>query len=377
MVETITPVVHGGPARWMIGVVLHVVGAGATSAMFGAALGGLGLALGAPFGIAGSLTVAMLAVLYAIGELKPGLLPVPQLRRQVPDWWRTFFPAPIAALLYGAGLGMGFLTYLRHGTLVAVSALVFSSGRPAFGAVVMSAFGVARGFSVVRAAGVRTAEDGRRLVDSLGRALEGVRRLANGAALLLLGASVLAAPRISAGGGWQRLAAASLALIFAWSAGSKVVAGRRWARTISDHRLPLSIQRVARVGVPFIEAVVPSLVIVGFHRAAAWWALLTLIGFSLELIRVRRPGTSAVPCGCFGGRRSVDLRAALARNATIGAIAAVATVATAHGWSPRLGWPDSPRSEAILPMVLASVGMAVAGLTAWRASVWVRRAARV
>jgi methylamine utilization protein MauE len=184
---------------------------------------------------------------------------------------------------------------------------------------------------------------------------------------------VLAAPRISAGGGWQRLAAASLALIFAWSAGSKVVAGRRWARTISDHRLPLPIQRVARVGVPFIEAVVPSLVIVGFPRAAAWWVLLLLIGFSLELIRVRRPQTGAVPCGCFGGRRSVDLRAALARNAAIGAIAAFAT--NAHG-SPRLGWPDMPEPVDILPMVLASVGMAVAGLTAWRASVWVRRAAR-
>ena len=40
-------------------------------------------------------------------------VPVPQLRRQVPDWWRTFFPPHVAAFLYGIGLGPGFLTYLR------------------------------------------------------------------------------------------------------------------------------------------------------------------------------------------------------------------------------------------------------------------------
>lgn len=373
MVETITPVVHGGRAKWMVAVALHVAGAGSTGALFGATLAALGAALGAPFGEAGSAVVATIAAFYLVGELTPDRLPVPQLRQQVPDWWRTFFPAPVAAFLYGAGLGVGFLTYVRHGTMVAVSALAFSSGRPALGASILGVFGVARGVSVVMAAGVRTAEDGRRLVDRLSGSPDTLRRLVNGAALSMLAVAALAAPRIPADGGWQRLAGAVLALVFVWSAGSKIVDRRRWARTVSAHRFPASIDRAVRLGGPIAESVIPLLVALGFARVAAGWAALMLVGFSLELIRVRVSGGGEVPCGCFGGRRSVDLRIALLRNATIAGIAAVAAMAPS---SSRLVWPGLPGPGEILPMVLASVGMAVAGLTVWRACVWMAKAAR-
>src|SRR5919108_375060 len=39
MVETITPVVYGGRARWVVALALHVLGATVTAALFGAALG--------------------------------------------------------------------------------------------------------------------------------------------------------------------------------------------------------------------------------------------------------------------------------------------------------------------------------------------------
>ena len=91
MVETITPVVYGSRARWIRGVVLHVLGATLTAAAFGAALAALGLRIGAPFGRAGLVLVAGVALVYAAGTLPGVEVPVPQLRRQVPDWWRTFF----------------------------------------------------------------------------------------------------------------------------------------------------------------------------------------------------------------------------------------------------------------------------------------------
>src|SRR5688572_12660484 len=110
MVESITPVVYGTRARWVGALALPAVG---------------------PAGI---------AVLYLARELTGVRIPVPQLRRQVPDWWRTYFGRPLAAFLYGAGLGVGFLTFLGHGTLVAVTFGVASTGRPLLGSLVMAPF---------------------------------------------------------------------------------------------------------------------------------------------------------------------------------------------------------------------------------------------
>jgi hypothetical protein len=373
MVETITPVVHGGRARWTVAVALHVAGAGSTAALFGAALGGLGALFGAPFGGAGPAAVAVIGSAYLLGEVARGRLPVPQLRRQVPDWWRTFFPAPIAAFMYGAGLGVGFLTYLAHGTLVVVSALAFSTGRPLAGALIGAPFGIARGLSILKAAGVRTPEDGRRLVDALSRSSETGRRLANAAALAVLTAATLGAAWTMPRRSWAELAAAVLGVAFAWSAASKLAARGRWERALAGHRLPASVERAARRGVPLAEGVVPVATALGFTRIAAWWGVFLLVAFSLALLRVSLRAGVRVPCGCFGGRRVVDVRVALLRNLGVGAVAALAATAPTV---PRFTWPGVPAPGEILPMMLASVGAAVAGWTAWRAAVWLGRAAR-
>ena len=113
MVETITPVVHGGSrSRWGISLALHAIGAAVAAAIVGSLLAGAGALLGAPWGVPGGVLVASAAALYVARELGAPV-PVPQLRRQVPDWWRTFFPLHVAAFLYGLGLGPGFLTYLE------------------------------------------------------------------------------------------------------------------------------------------------------------------------------------------------------------------------------------------------------------------------
>src|SRR5215210_6058237 len=117
MVETISPVVYGTRARWISALALHAVGAAATAAAFGAAIAA-----------AGAVAVVVLVAVYGARELVGLPIPVPQLRRQVPDWWRTYFGRPFAAFLYGAGLGVGFLTYLGHGTLLVVAVGIAATG---------------------------------------------------------------------------------------------------------------------------------------------------------------------------------------------------------------------------------------------------------
>ena len=159
MIETITPVVHGNRRKsYLAAVALHALGAALAAALFGAALGAAGAVLGAPWGAAGLVVLALVALLYAARELLGLPVPLPDRRRQVPDWWRTFFGPRVAAFLYGLGLGIGFLTFLSFGTFVAVAVAALASGDPLIGALLCAPFGVARGVSV--SVGSRAASGG-------------------------------------------------------------------------------------------------------------------------------------------------------------------------------------------------------------------------
>lgn len=160
MVETIAPVVHGGRSQsYYRAVAAHVAGAAASAAALGFVLGLVGLAIGAPYGAAAELgagaglAIATLALAYAARELLDLPIPLPDLDRQVPDWWRTFYSPGTAALLYGMGLGVGFLTYLSFGTLVPVAGAAIAYGDPVLGAAIVAPFGAARGLSVLIAGG--------------------------------------------------------------------------------------------------------------------------------------------------------------------------------------------------------------------------------
>jgi hypothetical protein len=185
MVETIAPVVHG-TRTWLISIALFA--AGATSA---AAL--LGLALGAalPFGGAAAAgIVAALAVAMAAGELGILHLPRLQMRRQVPERWRERYPQPVVALLYGAGLGVGFATYLPVATLLVVAVGVLALTGPLSGAAVLAAFGAGRALALaVATVRLTSYEQATGRIEVMGR-LAGRRRLrlVNGAALTALGA---------------------------------------------------------------------------------------------------------------------------------------------------------------------------------------------
>jgi hypothetical protein len=111
----------------------------------------------------------------------------------VPERWRERYPQPLTALLYGAGLGFGFATYLPVATLPVVAVGVAALAGPASGAAVLAAFGLGRGVALaVATARVRSHEQATARIEWMAR-LAGRRRLrlANAAALGLLG-SVLA-----------------------------------------------------------------------------------------------------------------------------------------------------------------------------------------
>jgi hypothetical protein len=185
MVETIVPVVHGEKrSRYWFSVALHVTGASISAAALGALLGAVGGLVGAPWGAAGAAAVAAVAGLYALREATGLPVWIPDRHRQVPDWWRTFFSAPVASFLYGVGLGVGFLTFLTYGTFVAVSVAAVATGDPLLGAAICLPFGLARALTVVLSRRATSAESAARIVDRLERlALRRLPRLANAAAL--------------------------------------------------------------------------------------------------------------------------------------------------------------------------------------------------
>lgn len=188
MVETITPVVHGGRNRsYRIAIALHAVGATAAAGAVGLVLGLVGMLVGAPWGRAGLLALAGIAFLYALRDAFHLPVPLFDRRRQVPEWWRTFYSKETAAILYGIGLGAGFFTYLSYGTFVAVSAAALLTGDPIAGALLCAPFGLARGLSVI----VGRNDDA---VERLERGVQGPSvRLTNAATLALLGLASLAA----------------------------------------------------------------------------------------------------------------------------------------------------------------------------------------
>jgi len=371
MVETITPVVHGGRGRWGRALALHMLGATATAALFGAAVAGLGRALGAPWGRAGLLALAAAAALYALGELRVLAIPIPQLRRQVPDWWRTFFGHDLAAALYGAGLGVGFLTYLANGTLVVVALAALASGSPAIGAAIVAPFGLFRGLGAVTAYASETPEASRMLVDRLVTAPERPRRLVNAATLAAVAIAACAGGLRLAAGGWWQLAAAAVAITFGWAAGSKIVGRRGWRRTLRAHELPAWLERTTFPVVPAAEALVPALVVAGRPRAAAAWAVALIAGFSIETLRVRRRTGPRVPCGCFGGRGDVGVPALLTRNLVIAGLATAVLFGTrSEATALPLGMPAA---SDLVPFALALGSGAAATLVVWRATAWLGR----
>jgi hypothetical protein len=367
MVDTIAPVVHGGSRRrWAGSLALHVLGATTSAAVLGGLVGAAGSVLGAPWGPAGTILVVAVALAYAAREVVGLPVPIPDGRRQVPQWWRESFSPGTTAVLYGAGLGVGFATHLRHGTLVAVAALVLSVGDPVLGIVAFAGFGLARSLAV----GVTWTATDDRGAATLARALEraavgALPRVANGVALLgvaLVTVSLPARPEGTIGAA----PALVLAAVFAASAGAKLLRPRLWSRTVADHELTRPLDAVITATVPLAEATIPVLILTGAAPAGAALAVVLLVAFAAALLRLRTRVGDRVPCGCFGRRRSRDVRLLLLRNAGIGLVAAVSLA------GPDRVALDLPRTTDVLPAALVAAGAVLAAILLHRASVLAR-----
>jgi hypothetical protein len=366
MAQTITPVVHGGRrARWLGSVLAHAAGGAASAAVMGAALGGLGGILGAPWGRTGLVALAAVAGAYAARELLGIPIPLPNLRRQVPEWWRTFFSPPVAAFLYGAGLGVGFLTFLSFGTLVAVSAAALVSGSPATGALLVGPFGLARGLSVLVAAKATDQERLERLAGRMERmAVSRAPAMVNGIALLAVtivaAVAAVASVAVSGSVGAARSgpAAAAVATVFAWAAVAKILRPAGWRTALEAYGLG-AVRTVAMIAVPALELGVVVLIATGHLEAGATAALAMLGAFTLAVLRARRLNGDRLACGCFGRSRVRDYRVILARNAGAAALAAFALAG--HGTTSTfpLRWPGNGE---LLPASLSAAGLVLAGV---------------
>ena len=81
-----------------------------------------------------------------------------------------------------------------------------------------------------------------------------------------------------------------------------------------------------------------------------------------------------VPCGCFGARDVVDVNAALARNLGLVLIAAFVFARAADATT--VSWPGVPGADDVVPLTLAFGALATSALVAWRGSVWLARGRR-
>ena len=360
MVETITPVVHGGSrSRWGISVALHAIGAAVAAAIVGSLLAGAGALLGAPWGVPGAVLVAAAAALFVAREVGAPV-PVPQLRRQVPDWWRTFFPPHVATFLYGLGLGPGFLTYLGHGTVVVVSVAAFASGRPLLGAAVLAPFGLARGLGPVLAFGVRSPSDAAALVERLGRSASKPRwRVANALALsVVLVAMILEVRTIDAPAEVGALATAGLALTFGAAAVAKLARRAAWRRTLGSYGLRSGASRLVGFGVPAVELGIAALVLAGFGSSAGLLSIVALVAFSGAIVLGRVRAGRRLECGCFGRSATRDYRLLLARNLALAGVAFVAWKAGED--APLVRSLGEPTGADLLPVALVVLGLALA-----------------
>jgi len=360
MVETITPVVHGGSrSRWGISLALHAIAAAVAAAIVGSLLAGAGALLGAPWGVPGATLVVAAAAMYVARELG-ARVPVPQLRRQVPDWWRTFFPPHVAAFLYGLGLGPAVLTYLGHGTVVVVSVAAFASGRPLLGSAVLAPFGLARGLGPVLAFGVRSPSDAADLVERLDRSASKPRwRVANALALsAVLVATALEVRTIDGPPEVGALAAAGLALTFGAAAVVKLGRGAARRRTLGSYGLPARASRVVGFGVPAVELGIAALVLAGLGSSAGLLSIVALLAFSGAIVLGRVRAGRRLECGCFGGSGTWDYRLLLARNLALAGVAFVAWRAGED--APLVRSLGEPAGADVLPVALVVLGLALA-----------------
>jgi len=193
MVETLTPAGCGSRQRHRFALALFALGAILAAGALGAVLGLAGSALDAERALAVVGALALVAAAREAGLLR---IPVPELRRQVPERWRREWPLGGWSFGYGAGLGVGVLTHQTVWTFWVAAAGALALGDPLVSALCLAPFGLGRALMVAL-----PARGGRDASEAVGRMVARRRLLrpANVAALLFAAAVLAVAPALAAG----------------------------------------------------------------------------------------------------------------------------------------------------------------------------------
>jgi hypothetical protein len=146
MVETFTPAVCGSRLRQRLAIALFALAALVASAVLGATLCFVGSLVGTRPALIAAAALAFLAALREAGILR---LPLPQSRRQVPERWQYELPLPLWSAGYGAGLGVGFLTFQPVATFWVACAAALALGKPVAAAGCFALYGAGRAFMAV------------------------------------------------------------------------------------------------------------------------------------------------------------------------------------------------------------------------------------
>src|SRR5581483_3295298 len=153
MLASITPLgERGRGSRWEVTVVAHVLGATVGGAVLGAVLGSAGLALegGENWRLGVLAAVAAAALMLDLGPVH-----VPGPNRQVNERWLDEYRGWVYGLGFGTQLGLGVTTIVSSAATYVALAAAFLAGGPGSGAIVMGAFGLVRGLTLLTGAAVR------------------------------------------------------------------------------------------------------------------------------------------------------------------------------------------------------------------------------
>lgn len=168
-----------------------------------------------------------------------------------------------------------------------------------------------------------------------------------------------------------RIAAALLALTFAWAGIAKFVAFQAWSTALAGYRFPAVVERPARVAVPIVELAVALAIVIGQARVGAALALASVALFSFALVRGRAIHGDRLPCGCFGGRDERSATGMMWRNGLL-ALLAVGVLTAERAPSVFAGFRLPTGSELVAGALLVA-GLVTAAWLAWQVSNSLRR----
>lgn len=190
----------GGRATALYMALIFTAGAVAGALISFLTLALLGSLLQVPGMTTGDVCAVVIAAAAAILEAS-GVRIVPQIRRQVPELWRRRLPAPLAAVLYGGLLGLGFTTFVMSFAVWALAGIAVALGTLRIGLTIGLGFGVGRALPVLILVPVAHLRPGRRVLawmtqrTRLLRGMRGLDALAlAGCALALSGPAKAATP---------------------------------------------------------------------------------------------------------------------------------------------------------------------------------------